>query len=242
MKLISILRGLSEIIFPSRCISCETLLDHCKNYSFCLNCFSKIKFIKSPICDCCGTPFAGDNCRDHLCGDCILSKPSYSIARSVGYYESPLLDIVHRFKYGKKVSLGKSLGKLMADYEYPGFSISGHTLIIPVPLHSRRLRERGFNQSVILGREISKRFAIPMDFQTLRRHIYTEPQVSLGKKERESNVRGAFSISEPLKIKDKKIILLDDIYTTGSTVKECSELLLKSGAHSVDVLTLSRAA
>jgi ComF family protein len=103
------------------------------------------------------------------------------------------------------------------------------------------LRERGFNQAVILAREISNRFSIPLDFLTLRRHVFTEPQVNLGKDRRTANVRGAFVVKDGKKIQGQKIILVDDVYTTGSTVKECAGALMKHGAAEVAVLTLARA-
>jgi ComF family protein len=236
-----ILTGLVDIIFPPRCLTCDFILDHHENLPVCPSCFSKIKFITSPICICCGIPFTGADESDHLCGDCIISKPAFSIARAVGHYEATLLDTIHNFKYRGKIAIGKILGQLMAEYEYPAFNISDFTLIMPVPLHSKRLRERGFNQSVILAKEIAGRHHIPLDFLTLKRYIYTEPQVNLGKKERESNVRGAFDVKGQEKTLNRKIILVDDVYTTGSTVEECARILMKKGATSVAVLTLARA-
>ena len=129
----------------------------------------------------------------------------------------------------------------MAEFAYPAFDIRGYSLIMAVPLHPKRLRERGFNQSVILAREISKRFCIPLDFMTLVRHAYTEAQISLGKKEREANVHGVFSVTDSAKVKGQKIILVDDVYTSGSTVKECARVLVKNKADRVAVLTLARA-
>jgi ComF family protein len=129
----------------------------------------------------------------------------------------------------------------MAEFEYPAFDIRDYSLIMPVPLHPKRLRERGFNQSVVLAREISKRFHISLDFMTLRKHVYTEPQISLGKKEREANVHGVFSITDPAKVNGQKIILVDDVYTSGSTAKECAVVLMKNMADRVAVLTLAKA-
>ena len=129
----------------------------------------------------------------------------------------------------------------MADFAYPAFTIADYSLIIPVPLHSKRLRERGFNQSVILAKEISERFHISLDFLTLRRHIYTEAQINLGRKDREANVKGVFSVSNSEKIQGQRIILVDDVYTSGSTAKECTRVLMQSNAESVAILTLARA-
>jgi predicted amidophosphoribosyltransferase len=109
----------------------------------------------------------------------------------------------------------------MAEFAYPDFNISDNSLIMPIPLHPKRLRERVFNQYVILAREIFKRFHIPLDFITLGRPVYTEPQIGLGKKEREANVHGVFSVTDPSKIEEHRIILVADVYTSGSMVKEC---------------------
>ncbi len=129
----------------------------------------------------------------------------------------------------------------MAGLDYGGFRIRDCTLIIPVPLHRKRLRERSFNQSLILAREISRRHSIPINFNVLKRKVHTEPQVSLGKADRGPNVRGAFEVVEKKAITGEKILLVDDVYTTGSTVKECARVLRTNGAAEVAVLTLARA-
>ncbi len=214
---------------------------HRENLAFCDPCFSKIYFIQSSLCPCCGIPFAGADGGSHLCGDCIVSKSVYSTARAVGRYESTLLEAIHRFKYNGRISIGEILGKLMAEFAYPAFNIRDYSLIMPVPLHPKRLRERGFNQSLVLAREISKRFRISLDFMALVRHVYTEAQISLGRKEREANVHGVFSVTDSAKVKGQKIILVDDVYTSGSTVKECARVLMKNRADRVAVLTLARA-
>jgi ComF family protein len=236
-----ILTGLTDIVFPPQCLTCEEILDHKNNTPLCPTCFSEIHFIQSPLCPCCGIPFAGAGVDNHLCGECILSKPLFSVARAVGRYEMKLLEAIHWFKYKKKIFIGEALGKIMADFAYPAFHIADYSLIIPVPLHPKKLRERGFNQSVILAKEISKRFHIPLDFFTLRRHTYTEAQINLGRKDREANVKGVFSVSDSEKIHGQRIILVDDVYTSGSTAKECTRVLTQSKADSVAILTLARA-
>ena len=235
------LKGLVDIIFPPRCLTCEAILDHEQNIPFCPVCYSKIHIINTPLCTCCGIPFAGADGGNHICGDCIVSKSYFSVARAVGRYETTLLEAIHRFKYNGKIFMGEVLGKLMAEFEYPLFSIGDYSLIMPVPLHPKKLRQRGFNQSVILAREISRNFSLSLDFLTLKRHIYTEPQISLGKRERGSNVHGVFSVTDPGRINGQRIILVDDVYTSGSTVKECARVLMKNKAATVAVLTLARA-
>jgi ComF family protein len=221
-------------------MTCGMLLTRPSDVSFCEGCISDIRFITPPLCPCCGIPLTGAG-GDHLCGECLTSRPSFAIARAVARYEAVLLDAIHAFKYKGKITTGEVLGKMMADYAYPGFSIADYSLIIPVPLHARRLRERGFNQAVILAREISKRFSISLDYLALRRRVYTEPQVNLGRDRRAVNVRSAFAVKNGKRIEGEKILLVDDVFTTGSTVRECAGALMTHGAEEVAVLTLARA-
>ncbi|MDO8786277.1 MAG: ComF family protein [Syntrophales bacterium] len=237
----SILKGLTDVIFPPSCVTCGVVLKPDKNLPFCPICFSRINFIRPPLCTRCGIPFNGHEAGDHLCGDCLTSEVYFSVARAVGRYENTILDAIHCFKYRGKIAVGEILGRLMADFARQALDIKDYSLIMPAPLHPKRLRERGFNQSVILAQTVSKRFSIVLDFMTLKRHIHTKPQVSLGKKERELNVRGAFEVSDKEKIRGKNIILVDDVYTTGSTVKECARVLTEGKAAKVAVLTFARA-
>jgi ComF family protein len=186
-------------------------------------------------------PYPVDEGEDHLCEDCIESASSFTMARAAGKYETVFMDVIHRFKYQGKIFIGEALGKFMAGLDYTGLEISDRTLIIPIPLHRKRLRERGFNQSVILAREISRHYAVPMKFGLLKRKIHTEPQINLGKDDRVRNVKGAFEVVSPEVIEGAKILLIDDVYTTGSTVNECAKVLRKNGAADVVVLTLARA-
>jgi ComF family protein len=236
------LQGMVDIIFPSRCPTCQTLLQDRRNVSFCSTCATRIKTIRQPLCPVCGLPFPREEGSNHLCGDCLLSPKAFIAARAVGFYEATLLEAIHLFKYQGQSALGEILGRRMAEHDYPDFQISTCTLIIPVPLHVKRLRERGFNQSLILAKAIARQYAIPLDFTSLKRHIYTQPQVSLGKMDRQANVRGAFVMKKPGHLAGEKILLVDDVYTTGSTLNECARILVKNGAAEVAVLTLARAA
>lgn len=178
---------------------------------------------------------------DHLCGECTFKKPPFELARAWAYYESALLKAIHQFKYQSRVFWGKMLGRVMAEATYPGFSFTDFSLVIPVPLHRKRLRERGFNQSLLLARAIASFHRLRLDFDNFNRLVYTEEQTRLAKEERRQNVRGAFSVKDKSRIKGERIILIDDVYTTGSTVKECSRILLDSQAEMVAVLTAARA-
>lgn len=170
----------------------------------------------------------------------MTSRRWFSAARAVGQYDAVLLEAIHRFKYRGKTCIGEILGKCMAAFDYSPFRIQDYTLILPVPLHVKRLRERGFNQSVILAREIARSHSLPLDFTVLKRTVFTEHQARLGKDARGPNVRGAFEVVEGSRIRGEKVLLVDDVYTTGSTVGECARVLRRSGAKDVAVLTLAR--
>jgi ComF family protein len=170
----------------------------------------------------------------------LKSVYSFTSARSTGQFETLLRDLIHRFKYQGQVAVGEKLGRFMAESDYVDFRIADYSLMIPIPLHRKRLQDRGFNQSVILSREISRYHGIPMRFDVLKRTIYTEPQVSLGRDDRNRNVQGAFEVTERGAIEGERILLIDDVYTTGSTVNECAGVLRQSGAEDVSVLTLAR--
>lgn len=233
--------GLIDILFPPRCITCGGAPEGGGKNPYCTDCLSKVTFIMPPLCTCCGLQFADTGGESHLCGDCISKKPFFSTARALGIYDTILLDTIHLFKYSGRILIGEIMGRVMADYRYDSLSISEFSLIIPVPLHPKKLRERGFNQSLVLGREIAKKFSIPLDFKTLKRRIDTKPQVKLGKSERAKNVKGAFTVEGKERIKGKKVLLVDDVYTTGSTANECARMLREAKASDVSVLTLARA-
>ena len=236
-----IVSGLADILFPPECPACGTVLIADGEQLFCPECLSTINFTTSPLCTSCGLPFTVTEGANHLCEDCILAPPPFSMARALGKYEGSLLDVIHLFKYHGNVSAGEALGRMMAKARYDSLAIGNYSLIIPVPLHLKKLRDRGFNQSLILASQISKMFSIPLDFTTLRRVIHTESQVGLSRQKRAANVRGAFEITDQSRIKNKKVLLIDDVYTTGSTAKECSKILAQNGAEEVAVLTLARA-
>lgn len=163
------------------------------------------------------------------------------MARAVGYYEGPFREAIHRWKYEEKSYLTSFLGEKLTEGFHRYWKSDSINLLIPVPLHSKRLRARGFNQALLLVKELSRRTRIPYAKRLLRKGISTIPQVNLNGKEREKGVRGSFHIQREEDIEGKSILLVDDVYTTGATVNECSKVLLKGGAERVDVLTLAHA-
>ena len=236
-----ILTGIADLIFPPRCITCEELLGQHGPLPFCATCLAGIHFIGSPLCPRCGTPFPVAEGEDHLCGGCLITERPYAVARSVGRYEETLLTAIHRFKYRGKSGIGDLLSEIMADFAEKTWDMKVFSRILPVPLHRRRLRERGFNQAVILARGLSRRFNIPLDFTSLRRNLFTPPQVGLDRKQRLANVQGAFIVTHPERIAGRRLLLVDDVFTTGSTLNECARVLIQAKAEAVAVLTVARA-
>jgi ComF family protein len=234
------LKSLANILFPPMCHLCKEFLFEADGVRLCPECLGKAPPLTSPLCSCCGHPFSGADSADHLCGHCLTDPPPFSAARSALLYESSTKELIHRFKYGNKVMLRRPLGLLAASHLDPFAGTFKADLIIPVPLHKKRLRERGFNQAILLGEIFSKRWGVALSRNNLRRIKWTEPQVNLGAAERAANVRGAFAIFSDKEVLGKRIFLVDDVYTTGSTAKECSRILMKAGAAEVAVLTVAR--
>lgn len=195
--------------------------------------------MSSPICPKCGIPFSGAG-EDHLCGSCLSFPPAFDRGRGAFLYEGAIRDLIHAFKYNQKIHLRYPLAMLtlqgISDFQKE----NELDIIIPVPLHRKRLRQRGFNQAVLLGQIMSRVLSLPMLPDAMTRVRYTEPQVELSSSERRLNVKGAFSVKDGSSVAGKRILLLDDVMTTGSTMDECSRELKKAGAANVTAITIAR--
>jgi len=173
----------------------------------------------------------------HRCHHCIVRPPAYEKAWTLYPYLPPLQDAIGLFKYRGKVSLATPLGRLMLGALPTSLEAD---VVIPVPLHPTRLREREFNQSLLLADQIAQYIGSPLSFTNLVRTTPSEPQSTLSRKERLKNLRQAFAVRRPLLIARKRVLLIDDVFTTGTTVNECAKVLRKAGAETVFVLTLAR--
>jgi ComF family protein len=236
-----ILKAFLDILFPPLCHACRAFIPEGGDLHLCPDCLDGSPRIVTPHCTVCGLPFLTEGGGNHLCGACHAEPPPFASARAAVLFDGPVRDLVHRLKYGKKVQHARPLGLLTA-YRLGGFAESfAGDFVIPVPLHLKRLRQRGFNQAILLGDLLAKRWQVPMIRDNLRRIRWTEPQVNLSAAERRENVRGAFALRDAEVIRDKRIILVDDVYTTGHTVAECAGTLKRGGAAAVFVVTVARA-
>lgn len=242
----NLLRKLIKIIYPPRCPICQQFLDNGgstdedRGISFCPSCSQDFHRITSPLCPVCGTPFASLVQADHLCEDCLRERPCYEAAAAPYLYEGTIMRAIHQFKYRAKTLLAGPLGSILARFAEGWVEESSGLLTMPVPLHPKRLKERGFNQSLLLARHVARRLDTELDFLSLRRLKYTLPQIGLKKGERQKNVKGAFGLEDPETVRGKTVLLVDDVATTGNTLNECARILKRAGPKKVLCLTLAR--
>lgn len=199
-----------------------------------------MRLISHPLCQVCGIPFVGIG-TDHLCGDCLKNPPSFDVARAGFVYEGHCRELIHAFKYQNKTHLRRPLALLARERLTEFVASRCPDLIVPVPLHRKRLRSRGFNQAVLLGELLAYEWRLPLERQVLQRVRWTKPQINLSADDRRENVKGAFAVADSVAVAGKRVLILDDVLTTGSTVEECSRMLKRAGAVDVAVITVARA-
>ena len=230
----SLFEDLIDLIFPPRCAICKNK----DRNAICENCLGKVAYLDLPICRLCGKPRDRYFSQD-LCADCAGGGIPFALSRSVALYDGVMKEAIHKFKFDGKKALAPFLGRLLVAYLRKGdIPVNEMDVIIPVPLSASREKQRGYNQSKLLAEEICRHYPIPLDDSSLKKIKDVAPQFELSRKERLRNVRGAFR-SSPLP--GKSVLLIDDIYTTGATVREASSALKAAGAKNVYALTLARA-
>ncbi len=230
------LQAIYDLIFPKRCRSCGVLIKSCEDGYICDLCFEKFIFLKEPHCPVCGLMFLKTGGDSHKCGECRSKPPYFSRARSVVRYSDDIGKLIHQFKFNGDLSLlatfailaEKSLAKSSYRADY----------IVPVPLHGARIKERGFNQSALLAKVFFKAERHKI-CHLLERIKNSTPRIKLDGVERRQNLRNCFRLVAGSAVKDKVIYIVDDVYTTGTTVNECAKVLVKAGARRVEVFTLA---
>lgn len=234
-----------DVLYPCRCALCETSLD--RGRSLCGNCADQLPRIAAPFCATCGEMFSGGaEDRPFACPHCSNLKFRFSFARAALARDSRALDLIHRLKYQRELHLAPELGQLACEaFADPRLQIAlaEHWPLVPVPLHPSRWRNRQFNQAAEISRVISRNFDLPV-VSLLHRSRATETQTHLSRRERMKNLKDAFSLAnrarKSLSSTPSGALLVDDVFTTGSTVNECARVLHKAGIKQIAVVTVMR--
>ena len=230
--------SLFSSLFPSRCILCHQTINNAainRHVELCEQCFSA-QPENLNCCNRCALPLVSELEDQPLCGRCIRQLPDYDYVNSLFRYEGDVINLVHQLKFSEKISYARSIGELLMTVlntdDLP-------ECYLPVPLHSSRLRQRGYNQSIEITRVLSKNTGIPIEYDAVIRHRSTQSQTGLNAKQRQKNIRGAFELVK--KLNAKHVLIVDDVMTTGATVNELARCLKEQEVERVGVLCIARA-
>lgn len=231
-----------NLVYPDNCRICgQRRATKAQSY-VCHECRKDIRQITPPVCSLCGRQFEGDITVEFTCEDCRNRKIYYDRARSAVYYDGTVVKALHAYKYNNAMWFEPFLAQMLIEKAKIEICNGEWDCIVPVPLHFVRKNERGFNQAERLSNHLSKAVKIPVNARILKRVKYTETQTALERHKRGENVKNAFALRDrDLNINGLRIVLVDDVMTTGATVNECAKTLRKGGASSIFVLTLARA-
>jgi len=241
--------SLFTVLFPSDCRLCGVPLAELSRVPVCGSCLQQIARTEGPLCSRCGERLLSQRLLDgaeQLCGECRSEEPLFARAIAYGSYEGGLRDLVHLLKYERVRPAANLLGRMLAEAITdlaPGFH--GMPLVIPVPLHPVKQRERGFNQSELIARAALKLkpagLMLEVNTRALVRQRDTASQTGLTREQRQANMRGAFAVVRKEDVAGREILLIDDVCTTGTTVSECARVLRRAGVTRVWVATVARA-
>jgi competence protein ComFC len=206
----------------------------------CVRCWQRVRFITPPFCERCGLPFAGDLTTKFECANCREMELHFSAARSAVVAKDPVLDIIHRYKYQRAVWFEPFLADLLLRGAAPALSRENWDLIVPVPLHPAKKREREFNQAERLAAPLARTTGIPLRTDLVRRVEPTRTQTLLSREARAANVRHAFALRRGRRLHGERIVLVDDVFTTGATTSACAQVLQAAGTGEVCVWTVAR--
>jgi ComF family protein len=234
----AVARGLVDVALPPQCLACHSPVAEAG--TLCAGCWSRLKLIERPYCERLGIPFTYDLGTGALSAEAIADPPPFDRARAVAVYDDVARSLVHSLKYRDRLELARWMANWMAR---AGAEVIGRAdVIVPVPLHRRRLWWRRYNQSALLARVLAERAGKRLANGALVRIRATAQQVGLSAEERDRNVRGAFRVAADGKadIAHRRVLLVDDVYTTGATARAATRALLRAGAVGVDVLVFAR--
>lgn len=230
------LGAILDLVLPPRCPACRVIVGG--DGRFCLSCWQQLAFITTPQCARCGMPFDHDRGAGAECGPCLAQRPRFTSARAALVYGGPARQVLLALKHGDRQHLATVMARHMA--RAAGTLLGPDALLVPVPLHWVRLWRRGFNQAALLARALANASDTPLAVDALRRVRATPTSQGLGRKARAANVRGVFRVADRGQVRGRRIVLVDDVLTTGATAEACTRILTRAGASEVHVLTFAR--
>jgi ComF family protein len=226
--------------YPEFCRLCESERATVSDGFVCGRCWSQVRFIKPPFCERCGLPFAGDITAPFECANCREMDLHFGSARSAVVARGIVLEAIHRFKYQRQLWFENFLAGLFLREAVPALRGENWDLIVPVPLHPLKQREREFNQAGRLAMRLAGALKIPLNQKLLRRVNPTATQTRLTRQQRAANMRGAFATRPGGRLNGERVVLVDDVFTTGATTSACAKALFAAGAGDVCVWTVAR--
>lgn len=235
----NVLKSLLDLLYPRFCTQCGVRVRNCDHH-LCWDCFAGLNIISRPFCRLCGDPPDGLIEHEYTCSWCNSRKPGFDIARSAARYRGILRDVLHDFKYNGQVHLAADMAELLYQCAKTHYTDEMFDAVLPVPLAPGKERARGFNQAAMLAKRLARRTGISYAAGCVKRVRVARPQVELNAAQRRRNVRGIFEVKEPGWVKGKRLLLVDDVMTTGATVDEVSRMLKNAGAARVCVVTVAR--
>ena len=228
------------LVYPEVCQLCgEARATPAEGY-VCGGCRAKVRFVQAPFCERCGRPYEGHITTQFECANCREMEWHFQSARSAVMARDPVLEVIHRYKYQRALWFEPFLAELLIGVAAPALAGKRGDLIVPVPLHPTKLREREFNQAERLANWLGAATRIPVNKRLLRRVAPTRTQTQLSRPERLANVRNAFAMRGRERLNGERIVLLDDVFTTGATTSACAKVLMTAGAAEVCVWTVAR--
>ncbi len=234
------LDAVAALVYPEVCQLCGEQRATPRECFLCAECRSQVRFIEPPFCARCGLPYAGEITGPFECANCRELDWPFVSSRSAVVARDKVLDVIHRYKYQRAVWFEPYLAGLLVSRAVPELERESWDWIVPVPLHPAKHREREFNQAERLASFLSEATHIPLNTRCLRRVLPTRTQTLLSREERQENVRRAFALRGNPALEGRRIVLVDDVFTTGATTGACARVLRAAGATSVCVWTVAR--
>jgi len=229
----------ADWFYPRVCPSCGKRSDQPARH-LCWECRRRIELYEASVCEVCGLHVEGRVAHSFVCGACRDEAPRFDRARAAGRFAGVLREQIHRFKYSNALWLTRDLTDLLEGCLRAHFAVDGIDAVVPVPLYPVRQRERSYNQAAVLAHELAKRIGRRCETTALIRTRHTATQTALGAQHRRANMRGAFEVAKPDWLRHRRILLVDDVMTTGATLNECARVMKKAEVYQVWAVTLAR--